>query len=103
MSFGLSNDIIAQIHSVFRKYPEIENATLYGSRAKGNYKPYSDIDLTFEGKNLSLNLIHQIAVDLDDLLLPYFFDLSIKEKITNPDLLDHIKRVGMEFYSLKSS
>ena len=103
MSFGLSNDIITRIHSVFRKYPEIENATLYGSRAKGNHKPYSDIDLTFEGKNLSLNLIHQIAVDLDDLLLPYFFDLSIKEKITNPDLLDHIKRVGMEFYSLKSS
>ena len=59
--------------------------------------------ITFEGKNLSLNLIYQIAVDLDDLLLPYFFDLSIKEKITNPDLLDHIKRVGMEFYSLKSS
>ena len=103
MSFGLSNDIITRIHSVFRKYPEIENATLYGSRAKGNYKPYSDIDLTFEGKNRSLNLIHRIAVDLDDLLLPYFFDLSIKEKITNPDLLDHIKRVGMEFYSLKSS
>ena len=48
MSFGLSNDIINRIHSVFRKYPEIENATLYGSRAKGNYKPYSDIDLTFE-------------------------------------------------------
>ena len=103
MSFGLSNDIITRIHSVFRKYPEIENATLYGSREKGNYKPYSDIDLTCEGKNLSLNLIHRIAVDLDDLLLPYFFDLSIKEKITNPDLLDHIKRVGMEFYSLKSS
>ena len=103
MSFGLSNEIITRIHSVFRKYPEIENATLYGSRAKGDYTPYSDIDLTFEGKNLSLNLIHQIAVDLDDLLLPYFFDLSIKEKITNPDLLDHIKRVGMEFYSLKSS
>ena len=94
MSFGLSNDIITRIHSVFRKYPEIENATLYGSRAKGNYNPYSDIDLTFEGKNISLNLIYQIAVDLDDLLLPYFFDLSIKEKITNPDLLDHIKRVG---------
>ena len=103
MSFGLSNEIINRIHSVFRKYPEIENATLYGSRAKGNYKPYSDIDLTFEGKKISLNLIYQIAVDLDDLLLPYFFDLSIKEKITNPDLLDHIKRVGMKFYSLQSS
>ena len=41
MNFGLSNDIITRIHSVFRKYPEIENATLYGSRAKGNYKPYA--------------------------------------------------------------
>ena len=80
------------------------NSEIKGSRDAVRYSAQVGlIDLTFEGKNLSLNLIHQIAVDLDDLLLPYFFDLSIKEKITNPDLLDHIKRVGMEFYSLKSS
>ena len=80
------------------------NSEIKGSRDAVRYSAQVGlIDLTFEGKNLSLNLIHQIAVDLDDLLLPYFFDLSIKEKITNSDLLDHIKRVGMEFYSLKSS
>lgn len=80
------------------------NSEIKGSRDAVRYSAQVGlIDLTFEGKNLSLNLIYQIAVDLDDLLLPYFFDLSIKEKITNPDLLDHIKRVGMEFYSLKSS
>ena len=80
------------------------NSEIKGSRDAVRYSAQVGlIDLTFEGKNLSLNLIHQIAVDLDDLLLPYFFDLSIKEKITNPDLLDHIKRVGMEFYSLQSS
>ena len=100
MSFGLSNDIITRIHSVFRKYPEIENATLYGSRAKGDYKPYSDIDLTFEGKNLSLNLIHQIAVDLDDLLLPYFFDLSIKEKITKLKMQPYMVLGQREIISL---
>ena len=60
MNFGLSNDIITRIHSVFRKYPEIENATLYGSRAKGNYKPYSDIDLTFEGNTFLIKKLNEI-------------------------------------------
>ena len=38
-TFGLKEATIQKIHSIFKKYPELEKAILYGSRAKGNYIP----------------------------------------------------------------
>lgn len=98
--FGLTTEDIGKIKGVFEKYPQIHEAILYGSRAKGNYKPYSDIDLTLMGKNLSQKLLFEIEIKLDELLLPYAFDLNIKEAITQPEFLDHIERVGKSFYKL---
>jgi len=71
---------------------------LYGSRAKGNYKPGSDIDLTLKGIGLDLKLINKISIELDDLLLPYTFDLSIYNAIDDPALIEHIERVGTTFF-----
>ena len=98
MEFGLSLEDIKSIISVFKKYEEVEIAVLYGSRAKGNFKNASDIDLTFVGDNLNMSLVGDIELELDDLLLPYTFDISIKSQISNPDLIDHIDRVGQVFY-----
>lgn len=98
MKFGLKEHTIEQINAVFSHYPEVEKVILYGSRAKGNYKNGSDIDLTLHGKDLSLSIIHKIDNELDDLLLPYTFDLSIFNHIDNPGLIDHIKSVGFVFY-----
>jgi len=71
---------------------------LYGSRAKGNYKVGSDIDLTMQGDGLNFSLLSTIADELDQLPLPYQFDLSIFNNINSPDLVDHIERVGVLFY-----
>jgi predicted nucleotidyltransferase len=76
----------------------VQKATLYGSRAKGNYRNGSDIDLTLYGNGLSLNLIYKILSDLDDLLLPYTIDLSIFDEIRDADVIAHIRRVGVTFY-----
>jgi len=95
---GLTIDEINSIKGVFSKYSEIEKVLLYGSRAMGNYKPASDIDLSLIGSEIDLNLQTKIAFDLEDLMLPYKFDISVYDKITNPDFLDHIDRVGVEFY-----
>ncbi|SHN22190.1 Nucleotidyltransferase domain-containing protein [Cyclobacterium lianum] len=95
---GLSAMSIEGIQSVFSRYPEIEKAILYGSRAKGNFRKGSDIDRTLEGRLLTLTLLNQIDTELDELLLPYHIDLSIRHKIKNTDLLDHIDRVGKLFY-----
>jgi predicted nucleotidyltransferase len=99
MSFGLKESTIQQIISIFESYPQIEEAIVYGSRAKGNYRNGSDIDLTLKGNDLSLELLFEMEHSLDDLLLPYKIDLSIYDKIENPDLTDHISRVGILFYS----
>lgn len=98
MKFGLKETTISQINAVFTKYPQVESAIIYGSRAKGNYKPGSDIDLTLTGNDVDLPLIHKIELELDELLLPYTFDLSACHHLNNPDLLAHIDRVGKPFY-----
>ena len=101
MNHGLTDGTVAQIHEVLARYPEVEKAMLYGSRAKGSYKPGSDIDLSLVGAAVTSNILGQIRGELEDGLLPYSFDLSILAQITQADLLDHIRRVGVVFYEKK--
>ena len=98
LRFGLDKDVIQKICGVFAQYPQIKQAVIYGSRAKGNYKNGSDIDLTLHGKDLTLDLLYQISTEIDDLLLPYTVDLSIFHILKGPDFIDHIQRVGIVFY-----
>ncbi len=98
MKFGLEEADVIKIQSVFSLFPEVEKVILYGSRAKGNYRPSSDIDLSLIGDNLNFEIVSQIETKIDDLLLPYLFDISIFSQISNPDLVDHIKRIGVDFY-----
>lgn len=99
---GLSNKEIKSIKSIFSNYPQIEEVLIYGSRAKGNHRPASDIDLTLKGKNIDLTLQTKIEFDLDDLLLPYKFDISIYDRITNPEFINHIDKIGKTLYVKKS-
>lgn len=101
LNIGLSPQEISLMQSVFTSFDEVEQVVLYGSRAKGNYKEASDIDLTMFGDKLTLTLQQQIELALDDLLLPYKVDLSVFVFISNPDLKDHIHRVGKVFYLRK--
>jgi uncharacterized protein len=98
MKYGLSQSVIEKINGVLSHYPFVERATLYGSRAKGNFKNGSDIDLTLHGSSLSLDVVYKILNDLDDLFLPYTIDLSIFDDIRDPDVVAHIQRVGVTFY-----
>src|SRR5690606_25330131 len=98
---GLKQDYLQSMSEVFAKFPEIHGVILYGSRAKGNYKSYSDIDISLLG-SIDLSLQNKIEVELDDLLLPYVFDVSVLAKIKNKDLVDHIERVGIPIYSKSS-
>ena len=99
--FGLKPEVITQINHIFAEYPEISKAILYGSRAKGNYKNGSDIDLTLISDRLSHRQLLQIQNQIDDLLLPYSVDLSIFSSIDNLHLIEHINRVGITFYERK--
>lgn len=98
MKYGLPERTIAKICAVLAQYPAVERAVLYGSRAKGNYKPGSDLDLTLYGFGLTPHLCASIAEALDDLLLPYTIDLSVFAELKHPELEAHIQRVGVVFY-----
>jgi len=98
--FGLKPEVTAAIRSVLAKFPCISEAILYGSRAKGNYQPGSDIDLTLTtSSEPPSSLLLELEVALDNLDLPYSFDLSLLGRIDNDNLREHIERVGVLFYS----
>ena len=96
--FGLSNKDLAYIIEVIRAYPEIKAVLLFGSRAKGNYKVFSDIDLAIKGDVLE-SVMLAIKGRLDDEgPLPYKFDIVHYDSITNQNLKDHIDRIGIKIY-----
>jgi predicted nucleotidyltransferase len=102
LRFGLQESTVEKICSILGLYPQVEKAVLYGSRAKGNYKNGSDIDLTlFGGPDLTMKVLYSIMDAIDDLLLPYTFDLSIFNHISDPDVIEHIQRVGVTLYEKK--
>lgn len=103
MDTGLNTHATLKIFSVFKRFPQIEKAILYGSRAMGTYKPGSDVDISLIGKDLTQELLWKISEALDDSLLPYVFDLSLFETLDNPELKEHISRVGFVLYPADST
>ena len=98
MTYGLTDSTIQKITNVLSGFEEVQEAIIYGSRVKGNFRPGSDIDLAFKGDQLNSTIVGKIDEQLDDLLLPYIFDLSIYHHISNTALLEHIDRIGQKLY-----
>ncbi|MGL4941703.1 MAG: nucleotidyltransferase domain-containing protein [Thermoguttaceae bacterium] len=103
MNHGLSERSLATIGQIFARYPAVERAVLYGSRAEGNYKPGSDIDLTLHTNDAFTHTdLLRIMGDFDDSTLPYMVDVSEYKTLQNDDLIAHIDRVGKVIYEKKS-
>ena len=96
---GLTNEELMSIRQVFKSSPMVESAVLFGSRAKGNFKNASDIDIAVKGSDVNLNCILDLHTDLDDLMLPYKFDLINFNDTDEPALINHINRIGFEIYN----
>lgn len=99
---GLNSFTQEKLTHVFLKYTDIDEVILYGSRAKGNFKTGSDIDLSIRSASMSLQQMFQLENEIDDLYLPYKVDISLFRLIDNPQLVQHILRVGVSFYKKKS-
>lgn len=98
MKYGLKTETRKAIQKAILQIKDIEKVVLYGSRAKGNYSNGSDIDITLFGHDLTLdNSVYPLMGALDDLYLPYSFDISIHSQINNPDLIEHIEKIGKVF------
>ena len=94
MPYGLSDATIETIRLVMRQHAAVKHTILYGSRAKGNYRNGSDIDLALEGPDLTFDELLRIESQLDALDLPYHIDVSISHQLNHPELVNHIQRVG---------
>ncbi|MHB1651514.1 MAG: nucleotidyltransferase family protein [Desulfitobacteriaceae bacterium] len=97
MSFGLRDGDLDYIITTIRQFSEIEKAAIFGSRAKGNYKPGSDVDIAIWG-SISFSILSRLhAILEEESPMPYFFDVVDYSHLTHQELKSHIDRVGIVF------
>ena len=72
-------------------------------RGLGNYRPFSDVDFALVGEELTCEDLYRLKEAIDDLLLPFSFDISLLHALKNEDLLEHIRRRGVEVYRRDAS
>jgi uncharacterized protein len=99
MPYGLLESDLRHIADALGSFDEIAEAVLFGSRAKGNYKPGSDVDLAIRGDRITPRTVADLADCLnEDKPLPYFFDVVHYETLEEPRLIEHIDRVGIVIF-----
>ena len=99
--FGLLQRDLEYILRAINKFNKIEKAIVFGSRAMGNYKPGSDVDIAIKGKNMDRKVVSQLSDLLnEEYPLPYFFDIVDYNDITNTALKEHINKEGRDLKGL---
>ncbi|MBU0996249.1 MAG: restriction endonuclease subunit S [Proteobacteria bacterium] len=99
MKYGLTEKQLAEIIARISDCPEIEEAVLFGSRAMGNYKEASDVDIAIKGETVTAALAGKLKSDIEeDTYLPFFFDFVAYATIANEDLKEHIDTKGVLVY-----
>jgi predicted nucleotidyltransferase len=96
--FGLPETVLKKIVDSLKEYPKITWAKIYGSRAKGNYRTGSDIDLAISSE---VDISGKLLSTLEELPTPYLFDVTHYESLRNEELKSHIDRVGKIIYMRK--
>jgi restriction endonuclease S subunit len=99
MKFGLEQHIIDKLIAVFEQHSKVDKALVFGSRAKGNYRPDSDIDIAIKGLDLNTDDIIAMSVAFEEKGITHKIDLINYDTIKEPNLKDHIDPVGIELYS----
>ena len=96
-ALALTERELKLITQVFRRHPEVVAARVFGSRAKGTHTPRSDVDLAVWGDVDAIGA-EAISAELDELPLPYRFDVKPFGLIKLQALREHIERVGLPVY-----
>lgn len=104
MRYGLLESDIDCITEAVRSIEEIDECVLFGSRAKGNYKRGSDVDLAIKGDRITFSTVSHLHYWLnEESPMPYFFDVVHYETISNPKLVEHIDRAGVSLFTRSST
>ncbi len=100
-AFGLTDRDMNTLRDILSKYPAVQKICVFGSRAKGIYKPGSDIDLAVMNDGVTESDISRMQSDFADSSLPYRVDLINYPTLKHPELKNHIDRVGVPIYQKK--
>ena len=99
MRFGLKETDLEQIIKIISDCERVKSAKIFGSRAMGNYKHGSDVDLAIFGSNITYKDVSHISYMLDEeTLMPYMFDVLHYEKLSNKELQKHIDEKGQMIF-----
>lgn len=99
MDFGLRQQDLDEIATILCAFPAVEEAVIFGSRAKGTYKKGSDIDIAVKGKEVDHKLVMALSTRLnEETTMPYFFDIVHYGTLTDQELRAHIDRVGKQIF-----
>lgn len=99
MSFGLKDSDIEYIRNAMKRFKEIEKAVIFGSRAKGNFKAASDVNIAIYGEKINFDVLSKLhAILEEESPMPYFFDIIDYSHLNHKELKEHIDRVGKIIY-----
>lgn len=98
--FGLAERHYAEFVRIFRRYPQIEQVLIFGSRAKGTDKPWSDFDLAVVAPMMSDGEFSKLWNEIDEMQLVFKFDLLHWDRLATQRLKEKIGEEGQRFYPL---
>ncbi len=102
-TFGLDEEILRTLEDAIKPFADIEEALIYGSRAMGNFKPYSDIDIALKGSTLTSRSVDALSTFLNQAAprFPYKVDVLNYHDISNDELKKHIDHYGKILFTRK--
>ncbi len=99
MKYGLKKEQWRIVEKILASHPEVEQAVLFGSRAMGNFRETSDVDIAIKGGRANTSLAAQIRFEIEEnTWLPFFFDIIAYGDLQNPELKKHIDEFGKVVY-----
>ena len=96
--YGLTDKSYNELLQILASIPEIEEAVIFGSRARGDFWRASDVDLSIKGKNFTRHTLARLNNELYESCIPQIFDTHIYASIKNPDFKANIDREGKVLY-----
>lgn len=98
-TYGLLKRDINYLSESVKKFPEIEKAVIFGSRAMGNYKKGSDIDMAIFGRKVNFDITSRLSGLLnEELPIPYYTDVINFNTFESEELKQHILKKGKVLY-----
>ncbi|WAM31127.1 nucleotidyltransferase domain-containing protein [Caldicellulosiruptor naganoensis] len=101
--FGIEEEILDKIIEIFKKYKQVKKACIFGSRARGDFKKASDVDICIWLEDNGENPIYKIEDELEEVNTILLFDIVTFNSITKESLKESIMKEGVVIYERENS